>query len=213
VKWRCYASERDLPLELLPGQWSNGCVSEPMTLPETGEIRINEAYRNYTPPVNASAVVHKLLRSVPSKYLQGLSCVVLTNESALSRRDRKGRVWSRKRKFEKSLIVGRYHGVTRRGNSSPWIELRVDKIVEGLKGAPRWLPIAREIVFGHVLFHEVGHHIHRTIRPEHSEKEDVADRWAGKLNVNFIRKQYWYAMPVIVPMAKVYGFMRRRRWL
>ena len=98
-------------------------------------------------------------------------------------------------------------------NSSPWIELRVDKIVEGLRGTPRWLPIARDIVFGHVLFHELGHHIHRTIRPEHTEKEDVADNWAEKLNANFIRKKYWYAMPMLVPMAKVYGYMRNRHWL
>jgi hypothetical protein len=184
-----------------------------MTLPETGEIRINEAYRNYSPPVNASAVVHELLSSVPSKYLRGLSCVVLTNQSALSRRDRKGKVWSRKRKFNKSRILGRYHGAHPRGDSSPWIELRVDKIVEGVTKAVLWLPFAREVAFGHVLFHELGHHIHRTIRPEHTEKEDVADQWAGKLNANFIRKKYWYAMPVIVPVAKVYGLMRRRRWL
>ena len=178
-------------------------MSEPEALQETGEIRINEAYRNYVPPVNAAAVVHTLLSSVPGKYLRGLSCVVLTNESALSRRDRKGKVWSRKRKFAKSRILGRYHGATRRGNSSPWIELLVDKIIGGLKGAQRWLPIAREIVFGHVLFHELGHHIHRTIRPEHTEKEDVADKWAGKLNANFIRKKYRYAMPVIVPWQRL----------
>ena len=89
----------------------------------------------------------------------------------------------------------------------------MDRILECLKGASRWLPIAREIVFGHVLFHEVGHHIHTTIRPEHIEREDVADTWARKLGANFLRKKYWYAVPVLVPMAKVYGFMRRRRWL
>lgn len=212
MKWR-FSPASAISLWNCSGRWSNGRVPEPMTSPEAGEIAINEAYRNYTPPVNASAVVHRLLSSVPSRYLQGLSCVVLTNESALSRRDRKGKAWSRKRKFDKSRILGRYHGASRRGNSSPWIELRVDKIIEGLKGAPRWLPVAREIVFGHVLFHELGHHIHRTIRPEHTEKEDVADQWAGKLNANFIRRKYWYATPLIVPMAKAYGFMRRRQWL
>ena len=85
--------------------------------------------------------------------------------------------------------------------------------IEGLKGTPRWLPIAREVVFGHVLFHELGHHIHGTIRPEHTEKEDVADKWAAKFNANFVRKKYCYAMPVIVPVAKPYGFMRRKKWL
>lgn len=191
-------------------------MSEPIILPEKDEIRISEAYRDYIPPINASAVVQKLLSSVPSEYfeyLQDLSCVVLTNESALSRRDRKGKTWSRKRKVDKSRILGRYHGSAHINNSSAWIELRVDKIVDGLKGAPRWLPIAREVVFGHVLFHELGHHIHKTIRPEHLEKEDVADTWAGKLNANFIRQKYWYAMPVLVPLAKLYGFMRRKKWL
>jgi len=200
-------------LEQPLGEWSNGCVSEPEALDETGELKINEAYRDYVPPVNAAAIVHTLLSSVPGKYLRGLSCVVLTNESALSRHDRKGKVWSRNRKFDKSRIVGRYHGAAKRGSSSPWIELRVDKIIEELGGATRWLPIAREIVFGHVLFHELGHHIHRTIRPEHTEKEDVADDWAKKLSGNFIRKKYWYAMPMLVPMAMVYRYMRNRHWL
>jgi hypothetical protein len=37
-----------------------------------GGIRINEVYRDYTPPVNATAIVRKLLRTVPDKYLKGL---------------------------------------------------------------------------------------------------------------------------------------------
>jgi hypothetical protein len=120
-----------------------------------------------------------------------------------------GRVWSRKRRVDKSYILGRYHPRSR--NSLPYIELRVDKIVEGLKGKFLWLPFLRELVFGHVLFHELGHHVHYTIRPEHKEGEDVADKWAGKLNVNFIRKKYWYALPVIIPWAKIYTLMRRKQ--
>ena len=38
----------------------------------------------------------------------------------------------------------------------------------------------RDIGFGHVLFHEIGHHIHNTVRPEYDEKEDVADKWDGE---------------------------------
>jgi hypothetical protein len=175
-------------------------------LPES-EIRINEAYQHYTPPFNASAVVHKLLRTVPEKYLKGLDCVVLTNEVALSRKDRVGRIWSRKRRVDKSRVLGRYHYASR--NSLPYIELRVDKIIAA---SERWalpIPFLRDVVFGHVLFHELGHHIHSTIRPEHSRKEDVADTWAGKLNANFVRKTYWYGVPVL----KIYMFMRRRQWI
>jgi len=149
------------------------------------------------------------LRTVPDKYLKGLNCIVLTNEAGLSRKDRVGRVWSRKRKFDKSRVIGRYHRGSR--NSLPYIELRVDKIISGLKGVPVHIPFLRDLVFGHVLFHEVGHHIHHTIRPEHTEKEDVADTWAGKLGANFIRKRYWYALPVLIPAFKVYKLMRRKQ--
>lgn len=176
-------------------------------MPPEGEIKINEAYRQYTPPVNAAAIVNKLLRTVPEKYLKGLDCVVLTNEVALSRKDRVGKVWSRKRKVDKSRVMGLYHH--RSGSSLPYIELRVDKIVAGLRGVPLHIPFLRDIVFGHVLFHELGHHIHSVIRPEHAEKEEIADAWAGKLGANFIRKSYWYG----IPFLKVYMFMRRRQWI
>ena len=90
------------------------------------------------------------------------------------------------------------------------VELRVDKIVRGLPAVPLRITFLRDLWFGHVLFHEVGHHIHNTIRPEYTEKEDVADKWANKLNVNFIRKKYWYALPFLVLAFKVYNFMRRK---
>jgi hypothetical protein len=179
-------------------------------LAETVHVRVNQAYRDYTPPVDVSATVLRLMRTVPGQYLRGLDCVVLTNESGMSRKDRVGRVWSRKRKFDKSRVLGRYHGSSR---NSPYIELRVDKIISGLNGVFLRIPLLREIGFGAVLFHEVGHHIHHKIRPQHLEKEDVADQWAKKLIGNFIRKQYWYALPILIPAFKVYGFLRRKRWL
>jgi hypothetical protein len=148
---------------------------------------------------------------VPDKYLAGLDCIVLTNEAGLSRRDRVGKVWSRRRKYDKSRVLGRYHGGSR--NRLSYIELRVDKIVSGLSKTVLRVPLLRDLGFGSVLFHEIGHHIHRTIRPEHSEKEDVADSWAGRLNVNFVRKNYWYAFPVLLAASKVYSLMKRWRWI
>ena len=180
-------------------------------LPDTHKVQVKEAYRDYVPPVDAAAIVQQLLHTVPDRYLTGLDCVVLTNETGLSRRDRVGKVWSRKRKYDKSRVFGRYHGRSR--SCLPYIELRVDRILLGLRGVPLRIPLLREIVFGHVLFHEVGHHIHRTMRPEHTEKEDVADKWAGKLNFNFIRSKYWYALPLLIPASKIYTFMRRKQWI
>lgn len=73
---------------------------------------------------------------------------------------------------------------------------------------PLWLPLLRNIGFGLVLFHELGHHIHHTIRPEYTEKEDVAENWAAKLTVNLIRKRYWYLVPLLVPCVKLYKMVR-----
>jgi hypothetical protein len=68
--------------------------------------------------------------------------------------NRVGKVWSRKRKYGKSRVLGRYHRGSR--NSLPYIELRVDKIFARLKGVQLRIPYIRNIVFGNVLFHEVG---------------------------------------------------------
>lgn len=212
MKWRCYANRQTALVQKSGRTWFNCFIGGWLpTLSDTHTVEVKEAYQNYTPPIDASALVQELLCTVPDKYLTGLGCVVLTNTAGLSRRDRVGKVWSRKRKFDKSSVLGRYH--RRSGNSSPYIELRVDRIVLGLNGFPIRIPMLREIVFGHVLFHEIGHHIHGTVRPEYDEREDVADKWAGKLNGNFIRKKYRYAVPILTPALKVYKFMRRRQWV
>jgi hypothetical protein len=52
--------------------------------------------------------------------------------------------------------------------------------------------MGRTAVFAKVLFHEIGHHVHRTVSPEFREKEDVADDWGKKLTQNYFRKHYWY---------------------
>jgi hypothetical protein len=52
--------------------------------------------------------------------------------------------------------------------------------------------------FGKVLYHEIGHHIHTVVRPEHSrEREDIADEWQERLWKYYARKRYWYLMPLL----------------
>jgi hypothetical protein len=170
-------------------------------------ICINEAYRGYSPPVDASSIVNRLLRTVPEKYLRGLDCVVLTNAIALSRKQRVGKIWSRRRRVDKSRVRGLYHHASR--NSLPYVELRVDKIIASSEKWALRIPIFRDIIFGYVLFHELGHHIHSTIRPEYTEKENVADVWAAKLNLNFMRETYWYG----APLFKTYYLLTRRKWV
>jgi hypothetical protein len=174
------------------------------------QIRVVESYRDYRPPFDAARVVRALLRRVPKKYLVGLDCVVLVNEGALSRRDRIGKLRSRKRKVDKSRVLGLYNHAWQ--GRPPWIEIRVDKTLRNC--SPQWhlwIPFFREIVLGSVLYHELGHHIHNSVRPEYREKEDVADDWKGRLMTNFLRKKYWYAVWPLVLVGKVRRWMAQRR--
>jgi hypothetical protein len=168
------------------------------------KVEVREFYNGYTPPNYAYRTVRRLVDSVPEKYLGGLECVVLTNQSGHPRRLRLGKVTSRKRRFPQSLVIGRYHHATR--DSRAWIELYVDKLAAATGNA--WIPIRGEIVFGHVLFHEIGHHIDATIAPEYREKEDVADDWRGRLMLHFLRNKYWYIWPLrkqIAPLLRAWA--------
>ena len=165
------------------------------------EIPIVEAYRDYRPPFDTVKLIRQLLGAVPEKYLIGLDCVVLNNEASLSRKDRVGRVWSRKRKVNKSRTLGRYHPEWQ--GKRPWIEIRVDKTLAAYPSALLWLPPGRYLCLGAVLYHELGHHVHYFIRPEYKEKEDVADDWRNRFMANFLRKKYWYAVWPFILRGKI----------
>jgi hypothetical protein len=169
------------------------------------EVRINEAYSGYAPPVKVVKVVRRLLAGVPNQYLRGLDCVVLTNLSGQPRRKRLGKVTSRGGRIEKSRVAGLYHGKWK--GQSPWIELYVDQI---LRRWPRWtlrIPFLRDVAIAETFYHELGHHVHLFIRPEYREKEDVADDWQRKFMKTFLRGEYWY----LIPVARLVKMMRGRR--
>jgi hypothetical protein len=173
---------------------------------EPDSVPIREFYNNFTPPRHSVKTVRRLLDAVPANYLTGLDAVILTNQSGLSRRDRLGKVTSRGRRRSQGLTIGRYHP-THAGNK-PWIELYVDKIERGITRY-RWLAFVREVVYAHVLFHELGHHLHYTQAPEHREKEDVADAWSRKLMKSYFQKRYWYLLPVRKPVGKLLKLLAR----
>jgi hypothetical protein len=166
------------------------------------EIRITEAYHNYAPPMNVVPTVRKLLRTAPDKYLVGLDCVVLTNLSGQSRRNRLGKVTSRGRRHPKALSLGCYHQEWQ--GSPPWIELYVDRILDYGRKMPLWIPFFRDHIFAKTLFHEIGHHVHLFIKPEYREKEDVADEWARKFYGHFLRRKHWYLVPIAY-LVKLFG--------
>jgi hypothetical protein len=173
-----------------------------------------EAYRDYAPPFKAGRAVRRLVDSVDQRHVHGVRSVVLTNLAALGRDQRRRKGKSRGRTFTIEQVLGRYHPAWKGGEA--WIELFVDQI---FKNCPGWftrVPPLREMTLGRTLFHEIGHHIHRTQAPEYREKESVADAWVRRLNGRYAREHYWYLLPVAlvlkppVDLARWY-FKRRAR--
>ena len=161
---------------------------------------IVESYRYFDPPPNFRHLIETLLRNVPGKYLIGLETVILTNRTGLTRNQQRQSVWSRKRKTRLAEALGSYSQATKSSTASVWIY--VDNLVDNA-GWMLKLPFLRYMMPGAVLYHEIGHHIHRVHKPIHEEREDVAEDWSRKLYANFVRKHYWYLYPAIYVLARV----------
>ena len=167
----------------------------------THVVAIEEVYQSYSPPVSVERTVSRLLAGIPNKYLAGLKRVVLRDAGGLSHDRRRQKTRSRKRKVAIRGSLGLYH--RKWLNNPAWIEIFVDNV---LAEWPTWvirIPLCRDIAFSRVLFHELGHHIHRTQAPEYKEREDVADKWKVKLNSHYIRRRYWYLVPLFYLLARI----------
>ncbi len=149
------------------------------------------SFSGYEPPFDLVPIVRRMLESVPEHYLFGLGEIVLTNASALTGKRRRGVFKSRRGKVRAVEAKGLYHPAF--SGSRAWTELFVDNTLRGWENG-WWLRIAllRESKVGDVLFHELGHHIHFTHRPERREKEDVADVWKVRLQKRYTNERFWW---------------------
>ena len=166
----------------------------------THVVTIEEVYKNYSPPVSAKRTVSRLLSGIPNKYLAGLRTVVLADAGGLGHNRRRRKTRSRKRKVAVRECGGLYHRKSQ--NKPAWIEIFVDNLLAEWPTWVLWIPICRDLAFSEVLFHELGHHIHRTQAPEYKEREDVADKWRIKLNGYYIKRRYWYLVPLLYLIAR-----------
>ena len=169
-------------------------------------IIIQDAYRDFVPPVNAQRTVGHLLSGIPRKYLSGIKAVVLTNAGGLGHDRRKQKTRSRKRKVLIRESRGLYHQEWH--NEPAWIEVFVDNVCQGW---PSWLlriPFFRDLAFADVVFHELGHHIQKTQVPEFKEREDVADKWSKRLSRHYFLRRYWYFMPLLFVLAFILKLFR-----
>lgn len=156
---------------------------------KTGCPIVQTIFTDYKPPFDVTPIVQRMLDSVPRKYLMGLEEVVLTNAIGLPKKLRATVLKSRRRRVRLDKTAGLYHPAFK--GKPAWIELFVDNALRGWEHS-WWLriPLLREGKIADVLFHEIGHHIHFTCRPEYREKEDVADVWKVRLQDNYNRQRF-----------------------
>lgn len=160
----------------------------------------------YVPPFDVAAAIVKMLDPIPPKYLSGLSEIVLTNTAGLPRKLRRSMTKSRKRKVRTAEALGLYFQEWK--GQPAWIKIYVNNVLRNWESG-FWLKLRflREMLLGDVLFHEIGHHIHRTVRPEFREREDVADEWKTKLQRHQFAFQHPFQRVVIrtfMPLIKMY---------
>jgi hypothetical protein len=172
------------------------------------DVKVIENFRGYEPPVRTVSSVKRLLASVAEEHLHGLGAIVLTNRSSLNHSRRRARSRSRGKKLALDQIRGFYHQA--RNGESAWIEIFVDGALDGVPKLALLIPVVCEAFLSEVLFHELGHHIHKTGRPEYREREDVADDWKKKLSRAYFRKRYWYLRPVGVAILFLWRKLKAR---
>jgi hypothetical protein len=149
-------------------------------------VAIRENYHTYVAPKWVTRTVERLLASIPEGHLSGLSSIVLTEAAAVERARQPRRNRGRQ-------PLGRYHGAWR--GEQAWIELVVDQIVADLRPLDK-LQVARDLAFGRVLFHEVGHHLHDTRRGTGPTGEAGAESWRARLTRIHVARCYGYLRPL-----------------
>ena len=150
-----------------------------------GNVKIVEKYYNYSPPVHVYGSLQLLLRYVPLEHLAGLHKITLTNSEHL-RKQIKGKITREKERFRPADCRGLYQ------NGQIW--LIMDQIFEA---GFMIIPPIKTVVIGSVLYHEIGHHIHRMEKPGfRKDREAIADEWKDKLMQTFLRQRYWYLLGI-----------------
>ncbi len=157
------------------------------------KVEICESYKDFSPPSWVYKSVIRLVEGVPDKYLNGLHSVTLTNIDGLNHSRRRQKTLSRKLKVAVRECRGLYHYKWQ--GKPAHIELFVDQIIHRWPLIVLKVPLFQDLLLADVLYHELGHHIHKTTAPEHREREDVAEDWQKKLGRDYFLQRYKWIKP------------------
>lgn len=168
-------------------------------------LPVREDYRDYRPPKWVEKSIRRLLQSLSSAHVGGLSAIVLTESSKVG----KGRAArARGRKYQLRECLGFYRRA--HAGEPAAVFLIVDNILQS-RPQFHWLQFARDAMLGDVLYHEVGHHLHATVGSHAAGGETAAEAWKTRLGRLHFRRRYWYLRPLARPARVLLRVLRRRR--
>jgi hypothetical protein len=162
------------------------------------KCEVIERFDDFSLGFDAARMVRELLRCVPEADLAGLQSVVLTNEAAQSRKDRRSHTHARHKKYRLADCRGFYQQAW--NGEAACIQLHMDRIFTPSEPQPNFrrrlaarcmAPISRRTKIAFVLFHEIGHHVQETKRRENGEPETLADTYMWK-HFKRLLKCKWY---------------------
>jgi hypothetical protein len=167
-------------------------------------VPIREDFDNYTPPRWFRRTVERLLAPLDLGHTNGLAAIVLTNSARSDRR--KGQRRRRRIRHHPGRTIGRYFPGSR--GRQPWIELIVDCIIGDLPHLVQLIPLVQNLIVAHVLYHEVGHHLHGTVGSAARGDEPSAEVWRKKLTRLYFPQRQRFLLKVLRPVTR-----RIARWL
>jgi hypothetical protein len=160
-------------------------------------VEIKECY-SVKPFFNPKASVERLLAGISKEYISGLATVILRDSDSLNHDRRRAKVFRLGKKVRISKCEGVYHEAWK--GEPAWIEIFIDNVIPDVKDSALFRLLMRfsfiqDVYLSGALYHEIGHHIHKTQKPEYGEREQIADRWKKRLKKAYIQRRYWYIVP------------------
>ena len=168
-------------------------------------IPLIENYNDYPAPCFIKDSINRLLSGIPQKYLIGIKSIILTNSKSLT---------SDRKKDDKNKLKNGWQTLAfynpQRKSKPAFITMYIDRIIKDFPPLALKFHIIIDVIIGHVLFHEIGHHIHYSKIPEYRDREKVADKWIGKLGRKYLWRRYWYFMLFLSPIITAYKRLKKK---
>ena len=143
-------------------------------------MKVQESYKQFTPPFEVISIVKYLINKLPEKYFNGLGSIILTNYTGLPR--------NRRRDLKETTLGVYYHKYE---GKPPYIYLFIDNMFKNYNSIILKFNFARTYIIAHTFYHEIAHHVHRTMIPKHLDAEFVADDWRDKFVRKYLFKSYY----------------------